>query len=390
MTEIAAPPAFPFIEVTIDRSGIASTAQRAPGVIAIVGESPDDAAGGTQGVNDPALVLTSSAAEKLFAETAADGRLVADTALSRALKLALQQDPRPSTVYGVRAQGGQVAAALAALEQFGDVTLVCLAGTTHVGDEGPPATGLRALVAHVEKASGDGSRRLGVAMIDPAIERSPDYVRDVGAAYEPLRSPRLVLVAARGADGDAAAAVTATIAGHQPHISLVLKTVAGLSIPKAQQYTPEEIVGLSNLNIDPVIDPVLIPGRSLHLAEGRLFADDDPIFIDILRTIDDVEFRLKAGLMRSVGDARITRSGLSLLKTRIEGILGPLVRRGVLDGASVAIPVLDALSVPEAARTSSDDTDIRTARQTRSVQATVTIVYGPAVHHLLLNLRPTF
>ena len=42
--------------------------------------------------------------------------------------------------------------------------------------------------------------------------------------------------------------------------------------------------------------------------------------------LDDIDFRLKAGLIGSVGDARITKAGLTLVANRIDGILGPLKR----------------------------------------------------------------
>ena len=68
-----------------------------------------------------------------------------------------------------------------------------------------------------------------------------------------------------------------------------------------------------------------------------------------------------------IGDARITKAGLSGVKARTEGILGPLQRAAVIDGFEVTIPVLDILFVPEAARSPADVNAIETARANRQV-----------------------
>ena len=80
--------AYPFIEVTIDTSGLTPTAQRSPGVIAVVGASNAGAAA----ANTPLAVDSIGQAEDLFG---------AGTALYESLEIALKQDPKPSKVYGV-------------------------------------------------------------------------------------------------------------------------------------------------------------------------------------------------------------------------------------------------------------------------------------------------
>src|SRR4051794_30216461 len=97
-------PAFPYVTVAINLKGLASTARRAPGVVAVVG------LGGATGPADTPLEVTDagSVASTFGAES---------TPLTRSLGLVLAQDPRPSTVYGVRvAAAGAYPAALAALE----------------------------------------------------------------------------------------------------------------------------------------------------------------------------------------------------------------------------------------------------------------------------------
>jgi len=387
------PAAFPFIEVTIDTKGLQPVAQRAPGVIAVVGVAGTT----TTPENTPVVIETTDDAKAKFGATGA---------LTASLTLALKQSPRASKVYGVRAAvttGAtptiKYADALAALEGADDVTFVTLANETDVGANA--GEGLRALLKHVEDSSSNGFKRLAVAMVDPAIAKTPgtDYVATVKTKYASIKSTvsRMVLVAARGAmDGDGKAADVATaamsaMAGRAPHISPVLKPVFGLSIPVASQYGASEIKGLSDENIIPIIDPALVPGESLHFAEARCFTTlADLLDVDTVRTLDKVDFDLKAGLIGTVGDARITKAGMLTVKVRTESILEGLLRSDVIAGYSVQIPVLDALSIPESARSGADNNLIAEARASRVVPMLVSITYGPAVHLLRVSLAPKF
>jgi hypothetical protein len=386
--------AFPFIEVTIDTSALQPVAQRSPGVLAVVGATASGAAGGTAAPATPTLVTTLDDAAQLFSK--ASGGVPAANPLFNALELALLQDPKPSKIYGVRVDGGKVAEALASLDAADDVTFVVLAGTTDVGAPaggGNAATGLVALKEHVERISADGNTRIGVAAVDPARPKSPTYAADLLTAVQSLRSStsRMILVAARGSTDDVAAASAAAIAGLPPNASIVLKRVRGVSIPVAQQYAPSEIRALSEGGIVPIIDPALVVGSSLHFADGRCFTSDDSVlFVDVRRILDDATARLRAGLIGLIGDARITRSGLVLLRTSIEGILGPLRQDGSLDSFAVRIPALDVLSTPEATWSPADKTLITTSRANRSVDVNITAVLAPSAQRFEISLAATF
>src|SRR5215217_2912396 len=108
--------AFPFIEVFIDTSQLAPVAQRAPGVIAIVGAT---GGAGTAPVDVPMVVDTVTDAATLFADVT--GGTVTPNSLYESLRLALIQDPRPSKVYGVKVADTNLDAGLAALEAADDV-----------------------------------------------------------------------------------------------------------------------------------------------------------------------------------------------------------------------------------------------------------------------------
>jgi len=69
------PAAYPFIEVRIDTSALQPVAARSPGVIAIVGQTPAGADGGTAEVNKPQLVSTLDDAAELFAKVNPDGTI---------------------------------------------------------------------------------------------------------------------------------------------------------------------------------------------------------------------------------------------------------------------------------------------------------------------------
>jgi hypothetical protein len=393
-------PAYPYISVSIDTSGLVPAAQRSPGVVAVVGNA---AAGAGTPAATPVQVTDHDSVMSAFAAGNAANPL------TTSLDLVLAQDPRPSTVYGVvTSAAGSYAAALASLEAADDVTFVCLAGETGVGTPtsgGTPATGLTALKEHVEEMSAAGQKRMAVAMINPQTAKSATYVTDVLAAtsYGALISSdgRMILIAARGATtnpanpaanvADAAAAAMGAIAGYLPNISLVLKQVRGFTMPVPGQYTPAEISGLAGAGVIPLVDPALIPGSGLYFADGGTFSSDPARnYVDIVRVLDDIEFRLRAGLIGAIGDSRITKAGLTSLRVRVEGILGPLQQAAVIDNFAVVIPLLSILSLPESSRSAADSAQVVTARSTRQVTVLISITYGPAIHRLDVTLSPQF
>jgi hypothetical protein len=383
----AVPIAYPFIDVTIVPPP-APIAQRAPGVVAIVGNSDKGAAS----ANIPVEIDTLDDAVTQFASTNADGS-VKPTPLYSSIAAAFLQSPQPAKIYGVKVTGSAYAGGLAALEGVTDVTFVSLANDALVGDPtATPPTGLHALKHHVETMSGQGLPRIGVGMVDPGIAKSATYATDV---VNGLTQPhtlvsdvsRMVIVAARGADGDMATAAMAAIAGLAPQTSVVLKPVVGVDIPKEQRYSPSEIIALSDANIIPIIHPALITGDSLHFAEGRLFTSDASLlYIDTVRVIDDVSFQLQAGLIGMIGNARITKAGLTLLKTQFQAILDPIKGSAEIDDYDVNIPLLAILQTPSSSWTAAEAQQVETARQTRLVDAYTTIKTGPAFSQIRLTL----
>ncbi|MEM9191883.1 MAG: hypothetical protein AAGF12_22110 [Myxococcota bacterium] len=373
------PAAHPFVTVTVDESELQRPAQRSPGVVAVVGVST----GGELLENKPQRIANEGELDALLG----------DSPLRRSIETVFRQRRRPDTVYAVRVgDASSYVGGLESIEAIDDITGVCLAEETSV-------SALDRLRDHVEGASSQGNRRLGYAMVPSEIlTRGETYVADVAAALEdqtadpPKRVKsslsRMVVVAARGGSGDAAAATMSTVHGHPPHVSPLLKPVSQVTIPTEHQLTSSEIASLSEAGIVPIIDPQLMPGTGLHLAEARVYGDGTSklAYVDEVRTLDDIEFRLRAGLLGTVGDARITRAGLTRIKNRVEGILALRVREGAITEYAVHIPVLDALAVENREPGDANTEMIEQARSTRSVGVRVHIVYGPAVHRLEVTL----
>jgi hypothetical protein len=381
---------FPFIRVRIDTSGLMPTAKRATGNVGIVG----DAGGfGSAVANVPVLIGSEAEARTAFATTDASGAVTASGRLYESIRSALLQDPAPSRIYAVAtaddAGTPDYAAALASLAAA-PVQLVSLANETD------PAS-LVFLKDHVEGVSADGDRRIGVAMVDPdlAVAAGETFADQADDAYGDVQSDvsRMVLVAARVTttggvpDDDVATAAMAAMAGYPPHISVLMKQIRGVKIPVERQFSGSEIKQLAEKFIIPVIDPELIPGEGLYLGSARAYTTDvSRLYVDIVRVLDDIEFRLKAGLIGSIGNVRIDRLGMQGLKARFDGILGPLQSARVIDSYSVEIPILPILEAAEAVRTPGQVAVLGDARTSRVVEVIVSVTYAGAVHFLDVSL----
>ena len=359
-------------------SELFSPAVRAFGNIAIVGNAP---VGPT---NTPWLFTNPDDAKAQFAPS--DVTLPKGD-LYNAIERAFLQTPGPSVVYGVRtAATPDWAASLATLNTL-DVQLVVLANTPLSTTN---ATGAIAeLVKHVTGVSNtgeDGRERMGVAMLEKG---SKNAALVAGA----LADERMVYIA-HNSDQDAAAAVAGTIAGYESHISLLLKPVHIDSNP----FTPAEIDtinGTENFGDPPkgqgvnwLTSPVLIPGGGVYMGEGYTGnPGGGKKFIDIVRTIDDVSFRLKARLINAIGNLRISRSGLRSLIAQMEAVLNPLVSNEVIESYEFVLPLLALLDKNPDSLTPAQIQQIQDAQAQRLVQVLVAVEYAGAIHRLAITLK---
>ncbi|WOP18914.1 hypothetical protein [Raineyella sp. LH-20] len=387
---------YPYIRVTIDTSGLQPTATRAFGNVAVVGSAGGF---GTATPNTPVLIGGEAEARRLFATVdPATGAIAGGGTeagpLYRSVRELLLQRPGPSRIYAVAThdEGGDPdwAAALASVATA-PVQFVCLARVTD------PAT-LALLRGHIEDASDAGAKRMGVAMVDPdlTVPAGKTFAQAADAAYGGLKNSdgRMILAAARVAtDGgipvqDVAAATMGTIAGYQPHLSVLLKQVNGLVIPLARQFTGTEVTQLAEVAMLPLLDPEFIPGDGLFLGSGRSYNPADPsrLYVDVVRVLDDIEYRLKAGLIGAIGNVRIDRLGMEGLRSRFDAILEPLRSGRVIDGYTVDIPVLPILETEEANRSPGAAATLTQTRTSRAVEVLVTVTYAGSVHFLDVRL----
>ncbi|HEX5543354.1 MAG TPA: hypothetical protein VFX60_17670 [Micromonospora sp.] len=390
---------YPYVKVTIDTSGLQPAAARAFGNVAVVGSAGGF---GTVVPNTPVMVGSEAEARALLAHVDPDTGAITNGGrdagpLYRSIREVLLQRPGPSRVYAVATDdssgGPDYAAALAAVATA-PVQLVCLARVTD-------AATLALLKTHVEDASGAGAKRIGVAMVDPdlAVGDGQTFADAADAAYDGLKNGegRMVLAAARvtKVDGipttDVAACAMATIAGYQPHISVLLKQVTGVEIPLPRQFTGTEVAQLAEKAMLPLLDPEYISGEGVFLGSGRSYNPADPsrLYVDVVRVLDDIEYRLKAGLIGAIGNVRIDRLGMQGLHSKFDAILEPLRSARVIDGYTVDIPVLPILETEEANRSPGAKANLTSARTSRAIEVIVTVTYAGSVHFLDVKLALT-
>lgn len=305
--------------------------------------------------------------------------------LASSIRMAFNQTPGPSLVYGVpvdKVPNWQ--AALQALDNL-NVQLVLLANLP-LNTANKPA--IDALASHVQTVSSqgaDGMERMGVIML-PKDSTDADVL--VGA----LANERLVYIAHKSNE-DAAAAVAGTIAGYEPHTSLLLKRVhidtESFSATDIQALNDFESFsnGPKGKGVNWLIDPVLIPGRGVYLGEGYTGDPRGKKYIDIVRTIDDVSFRLKAQLIKSVGTLRISRSGLRALTAQMDAVLVPLVRSEVIEGYEIVIPILTLLDKDPNTLTAAELDQVNNAQTQRVVEVMIAVDYAGAIHRLAITLK---
>jgi hypothetical protein len=381
---------YPYIRVTIDTRGLQPSAARAFGNVAIVGSAGGF---GTAKPETPVMVGSEAEARRLFANLDNAGAISNNGndagPLYHSVRELLAQRPGPSRVYAVATDGTDYAGALATIATA-PVQFVCLARETKAAE-------LAKLLTHVQDASAAGNRRIGVAMVDPDVT-APDktFAEAAEAAYSGLKNAdgRMILTAARVAttggkpNVDVAASVMGAIAGYQPHVSVLMKQVVGVPIPLTRQFTGTEVQQLAEVAMMPLLDPELIAGEGVFIGSGRSYNTADPsrLYVDVVRVLDDIEYKLKAGLIGVIGNVRIDRLGMQGLRGRIDAILGPLLTARVIDAYSVDIPLLPILETEEANRSPGDAQTLTNSRTSRIVEVLLNVTYAGSVHFLDINL----
>ena len=363
-------------------------ATRSFGDVAIVGDVDATAGGPTKipiPITNPNSVSHSS--NPSGADKPVDDAAWFQGSLGKSVRKAFEQKPGPAVVWAVRTDPADAttsppppdtigaAAALNEVVEKLNVQIVTLANISLTATGGIGEIG--ALNSHVHTVSdtgGDGKERIGVAMLGA-------NVTDPGLVTLPS-GERMVMVAHKSQE-DAAAAVAGTIAGYEPHISLLLKEV---KIGMDDLFTDSEIDAFNTERVNWLTDPSLLPGKGIFMGEGYTLGTDIP-YIDIIRTIDDISFRLKAMLIRSIGNLRVSRSGLRALVSQITAVLEPLRQREVMEGYDVFFPLLVLLDKDPNSLTDAELQQISNAQNDRTVEAIVSVDYAGAIHRLNITLK---
>lgn len=359
-------------------------ATRSFGDIAIVGA----AAAAAQGSNNTPIPITNPDAVSHRSRLDSDGKPIVAPVdapewfqgdLGRSIRKAFEQTPGPAKIWAVRldSAGGDSALgdALAEVAKL-NVQIVVLANTPLTDSSGTAA--IEALASHVSTVSstgGDGKERIGVAMLGKDVT-------DLSIITSNMTIDRMVMIAHKS-DEDAAAAAAGVIAGYEPHISLLLKPV---KIGMDGLFSDSEIDAFNEARVNWLTDPVLLPGQGIFMGEGYTLGADMP-YIDIPRTVDDISFRLKATLIRSIGNLRVSRSGLRALVSQMTAVLEPLRQQEVIEAYDVFLPLLVLLDKDPTSLTEAERQQINNAQNERAVGAIVAVDYAGAIHRLNITLK---
>ncbi len=284
------------------------------------------------------------------------------------------------------------------------INLVCLSANSNPDQ-------ITALRDHVEASSpndagGGGTRpRMGIAMLPEG--GIADNTGKITNKFSDWKSPgeatsrmtwassRMVFVAHNSPD-DVAAAASGVIAGVDPWISLVLKPVQG--VQQVGDFNDQALltflhpdqVGFVQPRVNPVVHPEFLPGSGLVMGEG--FTADgtgERLYIDIVRTIDDIAFRLKATLTspQIIGTLRINRSGLRILTSIVRAMLNARVADGEIDSYAIDIPIQAIAEKDPKDRTAEEQQQLQQVQNSRQLAFNVSVEYAGAIHQLVVTLK---
>jgi hypothetical protein len=284
------------------------------------------------------------------------------------------------------------------------INIVCLSGDTDPHH-------ITTLRDHVEAASpndagGGGTRpRIGVAMLpeggitDAAgniTNKFSDW-KDPGDVTSSMNwaSSRIVFAAHNSPD-DVAAAAAGVIAGVDPWVSLVLKPVQGItqvgdfSDQALLTFLHPDQVGLAQPRVNPVVHPEFLAGSGPVMGEG--FTADGTgqrEYIDIVRTIDDIAFRIKAILTSPevIGTLRINRPGLRILTSILQAMLNTRVADGEIDSYAIDIPIQAIVEKDDKDRTPAEQQQLQQLQNGRQLPLNVSVEYSGAIHQLIVTLK---
>lgn len=352
-----------FVNITVSTTGLYQTSRRDFGTVAIVGN------GGTVGT-DPVKIGSYTEAADQFSTTT----------LGIGVKNALRNGA--ASVWAVDCATPtleSVTSALAKLEGF-DVQVVALAGIVETTDIAYVST---ALANHLDSAS---TERIGVFQLGKAQDATTMPTALAGLLT--ANKSRLFGVA-HNSDSEVACSVAGLIAGLKPQESPLLKPIT--NVVQTVGFTGAQITALEAAHINVLVNPVYLTGTSFVLgSDYTLGTDESGInFIDTRRVIDDIAYKLKAGLTSPniIGNVSINKTGLSIVLGRLSGILQTCVNSGEIEEYALNFPVLNALAKPSNSRSPAEVELISTARTSRGISGEASIIYAGVLHTINIDVK---
>jgi len=148
-------------------------------------------------------------------------------------------------------------------------------------------------------------------------------------------------------------------------------------------------VGVVQPKVNPVVHPEFLAGGPV-MGEG--FTADGTgqrQYIDIVRTIDDIAFRVKAALTspQVIGTLRINRPGLRVLSSIMRAMLNARVAEGEIDGYAIDIPIQAIVEKDEKDRTPAETQQLQQVQNSRHLQFNVSLEYSGAMEQLAVTLK---
>jgi len=355
-----------FVNINVDTSGLYPTKTVDYGTVAVVGQ-------GSTTIGDPIMIGTYAEADTEFG----------DTDLGVGVKNAILNGA--TSVWAVEVGSIlDVTTVSDALDKIVDYNIqaVTIANTV---EEAASAYISTSLLNHVNSALTD---RVGVFMLakDEDITTVPTTITDMLSAGQ----DRMFAVAHKS-DDDVACAVAGMLVSLKPWESPILKSIQGVA--QSTGFTATQLTAFDTNQINALVSPVYMGGRSYVLStDYTLGAASSGIHrVDVRRTIDDVSYKIKAGLTNPniIGNLRINATGLSELGGKISGILQNAQNLGEIDSFKVSIPVLNALSKNVSSRSNAEETLITDARTSRAVDVDVILEYSGSIHTINMDLKFT-
>lgn len=354
-----------FVNITVNSFNFYRPNIRDYGTVALVG------VGSTQGTA-PVILGSYKEADDLYKDTALG--LGCKAALLNGASKVIAVDSGTSTLVDIGAALDKVMAldvqvvAIAGLHELDDTTYISTALNDHVTDAGISRIGVFQL------ANGEDSTTMPTAISN----------------LKTANSDRLVGIA-HNSNSEVACAVAGLIVSLKPWESPLLKPLTGIT--QTVGFTTTQLTGLKNAQINPLVTPTYLSGNSYVLGSDFTLgtALSGINFLDTRRVIDDISYKLKAGLTDPgiIGTLQINKAGLSVLMLKLGNILQSCIDAGEIEDFQLNFPVLAALSKKVESRSSGEIADIAEARTTRTVKGQVTVVYAGVLHQIDIDVKMT-